>query len=69
MRQPTPNDSYECGLTEADAPFPREIFDQGGIMLAVTSVADPYSGDLARQLRAALRDGRVLFGWLPLSKR
>ena len=39
-------------------------------MLAVTYVADPSSDeDLARQLRDALRAGRVLLGWVPLSRR
>ena len=40
-------------------------------MLAVTYVADPSSEDedLARQFRDALRAGRVLLGWVPLSKR
>jgi hypothetical protein len=69
MRQPAPIDSYECGLADADAPFLHEIVGQGGVMLALTYAADPYSDDLARQLRDASRDGRVLFGWVPLSRR
>ncbi len=69
VRRPAPTDAYECGLTEADGLFPSEIVSQGGIMLAVTYVADPYSDDLARQVRDALRDGRVLLGWVPLSSR
>ena len=56
LRRPAPADAYECGLTEADGPFPSEIVSQGGIMLAVTYVADPHSDDLARQFRDALRD-------------
>ena len=69
LRRPAPADAYECGLTEADGLFPSEIVSQGGVMLAVTYVADPHSDDLARQFRDALRGGRVLFGWVPLSRR
>lgn len=71
LRRPAPADAYECGLTEADGLFPSEIVSQGGIMLAVTYVADPSSEDedLARQFRDALRGGRVLLGWIPLSRR
>jgi hypothetical protein len=60
---------YECGLADADAPFLHEIVGRVGVMLALTYAADPYSDDLDRQLRDALRDGRVLFGWVPLSRR
>ena len=69
MCQPAPIDSYECGIPDANAPFLHEIVGQGGVMLASTYAADPYSDGLAHQLRAALHGGRVLFGWVPLSER
>lgn len=66
LQMPAPSDAYECALTESDAPFAREIADQSGIMLAVTYAADPSSDYLARQFRDALRDGRLLCGWVTL---
>jgi len=66
MQMPAPSDTYQCALTESDAPFAREIADQGGIMLAVTYAVDPSSEDLGRQLRDALRDKRLLCGWVAL---
>jgi len=35
-------------------------------MLAVTYAADPSSDDLAPQFRDALRDARLLCGWVAL---
>jgi hypothetical protein len=71
MQQPAPSDTYTCGLTANDASFAREIADQRGILLAATYDVDPDAGDvdLTRQFQSALRDGRLLCGWVPLSAR
>ena len=62
-------DVYEADLDAQDAaggPFRREITSQGGIMLNVTHVVDPAADDLARQFRDAMRERRMLCGWVAL---
>lgn len=68
--QDLPDDVYESDLGAENAdddPFRRQITGQGGIMLAVTHVADPAATDgLARQITSAMREGRMLCGWVAL---
>ena len=47
--------------------FRREITGQGGILLAISHVVDPGADDgLARQITSAMREGRMLCGWVAL---
>lgn len=65
-----PDAVYESDLdaeNDGTGPFRREITSQGGIMLAVTHVVDPAAGDLARQLASAMRESRMLCGWVALA--
>ncbi|SRR6266568_1186088 len=65
-----PGDVYESDLGAQDDggdPFRREITGQGGILLAVTHVVDPAATDgLARQITSAMREDRMLCGWVAL---
>ena len=67
MPQPSITDYYECRFAKGDEPFPREIVSQAGILLAITHSVDPSADDMKHQFIAALRDGRMLCGWVPLS--
>jgi hypothetical protein len=49
--------------------FRREITGQGGIMLAVSHYVDPSdSSGLAGQFTDAMREGRMLCGWVALTR-
>jgi hypothetical protein len=65
-----PDDVYESDIgaeNAADDPFRREITSQGGIMLAVTHIVDPAADDgLGREIASAMREGRMLCGWVAL---
>jgi hypothetical protein len=65
-----PGDVYESDLgaqNDDTDPFRREITGQGGILLAVTHVVDPAAGDgLASAITGAMREGRMLCGWVAL---
>ena len=65
-----PGDVYESDIgaeNDGTDPFRREITGQGGILLAVTHVVDPAADDgLARAITTAMREGRMLCGWVAL---
>jgi hypothetical protein len=63
-----PHDVYECGLTTEHGTFRRLITEQGGIMLGVTQAVNPDADNLPAQFHRALREGRVLRGWVTLSR-
>ncbi len=65
-----PGDVYECDLdaeNDGTDPFRREITSQSGIMLAVTHVVDPAAAQVTRLVLDAMRDGRMLCGWVALT--
>jgi hypothetical protein len=67
MPRPSLTDDYECRLATDDEPFAREITAQGGIMLAISQAVDPFARDLTQQFISVLSDGRMLWGWVPLT--
>jgi hypothetical protein len=69
MQMSAPSDAYECELAEAIPPFAHEIAGQRGVLLAVTYAADPLLRRGGPSVPRALRDRRVLCGWVPLSAR
>jgi hypothetical protein len=67
-----PDDVYESDLdAEVGHPdqFRRQITGQGGIMMTVSHFVDPDDGaSLAGQLTGAMREGRMLCGWVALTR-
>jgi hypothetical protein len=67
-----PDGVYESDLDAEVGPpdqFRAQITSQGGIMLAVSHFVDPDDGGaLAGQLTGAMREGRMLSGWVALTR-